>query len=298
MHSQHLEYFCKVVEFGSLSRAAISLGINQSALSRHIRNLERELGISLLYRHGRGVVLTDHGKRLLARATRALEEIALAKEEAASARVGGIESVVIGLTPTVGRLLVRPLALELISSFPAIKLRFMEGFSGHLLEWLDAGRLDLAVLYQGRAAGRINSERLITERLSVVSSSKAPSLKATTPTADLSGFSLILPSAPHGLRRLVDLVAIDQRVPLKVGIEADSFESILSLVKANLGSTILPSAAIREELAAGVLQSSMLVDDEVTRTLILATPTNRPLVAGLTSIANTIRRELKKSQTL
>ena len=71
MNSQHLEYFCKVAEFGSFSRAAIFLGINQSALSRHVRNLERDLGIQLFYRNGRGVVLTEFGERLLARAARA-----------------------------------------------------------------------------------------------------------------------------------------------------------------------------------------------------------------------------------
>jgi LysR family transcriptional regulator, nitrogen assimilation regulatory protein len=63
MNSQHLEYFCKVAEFGSFSRAAIFLGINQSALSRHVRNLERDLGIQLFYRNGRGVVLTEFGER-------------------------------------------------------------------------------------------------------------------------------------------------------------------------------------------------------------------------------------------
>ena len=196
MNSQHLEYFCKVAEFGSFSRAAIFLGINQSALSRHVRNLERDLGIQLFYRNGRGVVLTEFGERLLARAARALEEIALAKQEAVNARTETIESVVIGMTPTVGRVLIQPLARELTSSFPNIKLRFMEGFSGHLLEWLDAGRLDLAVLYQGWSGGRLHAEHLIDERLCLVSSKKAKKLKPKTPTAELADVSLILPSAP------------------------------------------------------------------------------------------------------
>ena len=241
MNSQHLEYFCKVAEFGSFSRAAIFLGINQSALSRHVRNLERDLGIQLFYRNGRGVVLTEFGERLLTRAARALEEIALAKQEAVHARTETIESVVIGMTPTVGRVLIQPLARELTTAFPNIKLRFMEGFSGHLLEWLDAGRLDLAVLYQGWSGGRLHAEHLINERLCLVSSKKAKKLKPKTPTAELADVSLILPSAPHGLRRLVDLAAADLKIPLKIGIEADSFESILSLVKDNLGSTVLLS---------------------------------------------------------
>lgn len=295
MHSQHLEYFCKVVEFGSLSRAAIALGINQSALSRHIRNLEEELGVQLLYRNGRGVIMTDSGKRLLERATRALDEIALAKQEAALARSGGLESLVLGMTPTVARILVKPLALQLIKAFPNVQLRFLEGFSGHLTEWLDAGRLDLAVLYQGRGTGGITPDKIFTERLSIVCSTRAPALGAQTPSARLSEFQLILPSAPHGLRRLVEAVATSLRIRLDVRIEADSFESILSLVRANLGATILPSAAIRDELQRGELQSSMLVDNEVTRTLVLATPTNRPPVTDLSTVTKLVRQELKRA---
>lgn len=298
MNSQHLEYFCKVAEFGSFSRAAIFLGINQSALSRHVRNLERDLGIQLFYRNGRGVVLTEFGERLLARAARALEEIALAKQEAVNARTETIESVVIGMTPTVGRVLIQPLARELTGAFPNIKLRFMEGFSGHLLEWLDAGRLDLAVLYQGWSGGRLHSEHLIDERLCLVSSKKAKKLKPKTPTAELADVSLILPSAPHGLRRLVDLAAAELKIPLKIGIEADSFESILSLVKDNLGSTVLPAVSIQDELARGQLQASLLIKPEVTRSLILATPTNRPPVRGLAQISKAIKRELKRLESV
>jgi LysR family nitrogen assimilation transcriptional regulator len=76
MHSQQLDYFCKVAECGSFSWAAIAIGINQSAVSRHVRNLEESLKAQLFYRNGRGVLLTEVGKRLFDRASRALREIA------------------------------------------------------------------------------------------------------------------------------------------------------------------------------------------------------------------------------
>ncbi|CAO3429990.1 LysR family transcriptional regulator [Azospirillum endophyticum] len=294
MNSQQLAYFCKVVEHGSFSRAAAALGFNQSALSRHMRNLEQELGVSLLYRNGRGVVLTENGKRLFARASRIMEELELAKMEAANARTNGVESVVIGLPPTVGRLLVSPLAEELLKTYPQIKLRFVEAFSGSLVEWLDSGRVDLAIVYQSRGGISMNSEQLITERLSIVASAMAPKLEAQTSTTALQDYPLILPSHPHGLRHLVDQVAVRQRMSLRVGIEADSFGSILSLVKANLGVTVLPAAAIQEEVERGELQSSLLVGEEVTRTLALATPTNRPLVMGVSGITKILRRVLKQ----
>jgi len=294
MNSQQLEYFCKIVEHGSISRAALALSINQSALSRHMRNLEEELGISIFYRNGRGVMLTDHGKRLLERATRALEEMELARQEAANARSSGLESVIIGMTPTVGRLLVRPLAQELINTHPRIKLRFVEGLSGDLVEWLERGRLDMAVMYQASGVTAIRSEKLITERLALVTSSSAPPLARKTPTSNLNHFPLILPSAPYGLRRLVNMSAANQHIDLKIRIEADSFESMLSLVKAGLGSTILPESAVEAEVKRGELQTSLLIDEPITWAIGLATPTNRPLVQGLSGIATVIRRELRR----
>jgi LysR family nitrogen assimilation transcriptional regulator len=282
MHSQHLEYFCKVAEYGSFSRAAVALGINQSALSRHVRNLELGLGIALFYRNGRGVILTEDGKRLLERASRALKEIALAKQEATDARTGVVGSVTIGLTPTVGRMLVLPLAKKLTSTFSNIRLRFVEGFSAHLLEWLDTGRVDMAVLYQGWAAGRLLSEKMITEKLCLIASTKRKRLDRRT---------------PHGLRRLLDTVAIEQKIVLNIPIEADSFDSILTLVIDDLGCSVLPVAAIQEELSRKQLQASLLVEPEVTRTLILATPNNRPTVRGFAQIAKAIKTELKRFET-
>jgi LysR family transcriptional regulator, nitrogen assimilation regulatory protein len=294
MHSQHLEYFCKVAEYGSFSRAAVAIGINQSALSRHVRNLELDLGISLFYRNGRGVTLTEDGKWLLERTSPALREIALAKQEAMDARAGVVGSVNIGLTPTVGRMLVLPLAKKLTSMFPKIRLRFVEGFSAHLLEWLDNGRIDMAVLYQGWAAGRLLAEKMITEKLCLIASTKRSKLGRRTPATELANFPLILPSAPHGLRRLLDTVALEKKIVLNVPVEADSFDSILTLVIANLGCSVLPVGAIQDELANKQLQASVIVDPEVTRTLILVTPNNRPTVRGFSQIAKVIKTELRR----
>lgn len=297
MHSQQLEYFCKIAECGSFSRTATLLGINQSALSRHVGKLEEELGVSLFYRHGRGVVLTDDGRRLFERSTRALEEIRLALHEASASSARGIDAAVIGMTPTVGRILTASLARRLIAKFPQIKLRFIEGFSAHLLDWLDAGRLDVAILYESWVTHRLNAERVTTERLCLVASSRESKLGSTVETVMLGRVPLILPSAPHGLRRLVDLVCAENKLSPSVQIEADSFDAILNLVKANLGYTVLPLASIQGEIARGDLQASLLVSPEVTRSLVLATPTNRPPLNGLFQMTSVIKAELAKFES-
>ena len=294
MHSQQLDYFCKVAECGSFSRAAITIGINQSAVSRHVRNLEESLKAQLFYRNGRGVLLTEVGKRLFDRASRALREIAAAEDEVLNSGKDVVSSVVIGMTPTVSRVLVQPMARQLLSAFPAIKLRFVEGFSGTLVEWLDAGRIDIAILYSGRGSAGMNPELLVKERLCLVASAKEPKLRMKTPAAFLEKVPLILPSRTQGLRQLIEGIALEHNLKLNVIIEADSLGSLLALVKAGLGYTILPAAPIREELARRDVQASLLVQPEVTRTLILATPANRPKVRGLGQIAKVVKKEMKR----
>jgi LysR family nitrogen assimilation transcriptional regulator len=294
MHSQQLDYFCKVAECGSFSRAAIAIGINQSAVSRHVRNLEESLKAQLFYRNGRGVLLTEVGKRLFDRASRALREIDAAEDEVLNSGKDVVSSVVIGMTPTVSRVLVQPMARQLLSAFPAIKLRFVEGFSGTLVEWLDAGRIDIAILYSGRGSAGMNPELLVKERLCLVASAKEPKLRMKTPAAFLEKVPLILPSRTQGLRQLIEGIALEHNLKLNVIIEADSLGSLLALVKAGLGYTILPAAPIREELARRDVQASLLVQPEVTRTLILATPANRPKVRGLGQIAKVVKKEMKR----
>src|ERR1019366_1364824 len=248
-HPQQPDYFCKVAECGSFSRAAIAIGINQSAVSRHVRNLEESLKAQLFYRNGRGVLLTEVGKRLFDRASRALRELAAAEDEVLNSGKDVVSSVVIGMTPTVSRVLVQPMARQLLSAFPAIKLRFVEGFSGTLVEWLDAGRIDIAILYSGRGSAGMNPELLVKERLCLVASAKEPKLRMKTPAAFLEKVPLILPSRTQGLRQLIEGIALEHNLKLNVIIEADSLGSLLALVKAGLGYTILPAAPIREELA-------------------------------------------------
>ena len=235
---------------------------------------------------------TALGERLFARTSGALAELNHARIEVLEASRAGLPSAVIGLPPTLSRILVRPLAQRLIRQFPDARLRFVEGFSGHLLEWLDQGRVDIAILYENAATRRLGAEPLVNERLSLISAADAAWLGTTVPSALLGSVPLILPSAPHGLRRLIDEVASQQHLSFDIRIEADSLDSILALVKAGLGRAVLPRAAVRAELDRGELRETLLVSPEVTRTLILAAPNSRPQLRGYREAAAAIKAEV------
>lgn len=294
MKTQSIEYFCRVAALGTISGAAQELGINQSALSRHIQSLEKELGVALFYRNGRGVIPTEHGAYLQKRATKALQEISTAQQVIVAANQIQLVSAVIGMPPTLGRILVQPLADRLIRAYPDVKLRFLQGFSGHLLEWLEEGKVDVAILYQGLTTGRHGADHLIDERLCLVSGPGATHLGASVASSVLGEIPLILPSPPHGLRRLIDGIALEQSLTLDIRIEADSLDAILSLVKSGHGRSVLPAAAIRDELHRNELTITHLRSPEVTRSLVLASPGNRAKLRGFDLIAIAIKAELAR----
>jgi LysR family nitrogen assimilation transcriptional regulator len=150
MELKQLRYFLTVAEHGGFSKAAVVLSIAQPVLSRQIRCLEEELGTELLYRNGRGIMVTEAGERLAqhARAIIGSEMQARADIDALCASPSG--KLAIGLPPTAAPVLSAPLIARFRESHPRIKLRVQEGFNGHVLEWLSSGRVDVAVLYKRR----------------------------------------------------------------------------------------------------------------------------------------------------
>ena len=147
MDLRQLEYFVRIAELGSFTRAASMLGVAQPALSRQVRLLEVELRQSLLLRNGRGVTTTEAGKVLLEHGRGILHQVERAREDLG--RVGGTLAgrVAVGLPPTVARMMAVELTREFRRRLPQAALSISEGLSVSMQERLIAGRLDIALLY-------------------------------------------------------------------------------------------------------------------------------------------------------
>ena len=109
MDLKQLEYFVRVAELGSFTRASIALDIAQPALSRQVRLLEVELRQNLLVRNGRGAAPTEAGKLLLEHARGILHQVERAREELGRVRGALAGRVAIGLPPSLARVLTVPL---------------------------------------------------------------------------------------------------------------------------------------------------------------------------------------------
>lgn len=276
MDLKQLRSFREIAEAGSLSRAADRLRLAQPALSRQIRLLEAEAGLALFTRHGRGMALTEAGRELLARISGPLRQLegAFAEVRALSGAVAG--QVALGMMPTVAAVLAGPLARRVAERHPAVSLRIVEGYTGHLIEWVQRGATDATLLYGPASDLHLPVRDLFIEAL-VLAGPPGSGLSPEVPVtlADAARRPLVAPSLPHGLRSIVETAAARARITLNLRHEADSFLVLKDLVECGLGFAILPRSSIRREEQEGRMAVAPLVRPTIRRQVVLAVPPDR-----------------------
>lgn len=278
MELRQLRYFVRIVELGSMSRAALDLDMVQSALSQQISRLEGELSTRLLQRTPRGVVPTEAGVAFFREAQLTLRHADQAVRNAQQARLSG--SVSVGLAPTTAAMLALPLMRAMRERYPDVRLHMVGGMSGHLTDMLNARALDMAVLFDSRLHGvqtkpggrRWQVHPLIEEELFLIRTrGRSPQpLPPQIALADLAGEPLILPTGLHGLRSTLDTAFAQARFLPHVVLEVDSLSMVMAAVDAGLGSTVQPWAAMgRFEDAAQRFEWAHITDKDALRTNLL-----------------------------
>ncbi|MDP3321063.1 MAG: LysR substrate-binding domain-containing protein, partial [Bosea sp. (in: a-proteobacteria)] len=223
MDLRQLRYFAAIVEQGSFSKAATKLRVAQPALSQHLRHMEDELGVALLHRGTRGVLPTEAGERLLARAHVILAEFGALREAVrGEAELPGGE-VRIGLPGTVSEQFSVPLIQAARERYPAIRIRIAEAMSGFVLDWLRRGEVDLAMIYSTSDPKGLGIHHVLTEELCLFCAAgpavaPAPLGQAVT-MADAAALDLILPGIGHGLRDQIDEAAVSAGATIQPAIE-------------------------------------------------------------------------------
>ncbi|MDR3523238.1 MAG: LysR substrate-binding domain-containing protein [Acetobacteraceae bacterium] len=289
MDVTQLKTLIHVAELGSLSKAADRLNIVQPALSRQVRMLEHELGVLLFERHGRGMVLTDVGRDIVAQATAVMAALDAIRDVAAGKDASYRGLVMVGAPPTVAEIATLPLVNRIREQHPDLSLRLLSGFSGHLLDWLHRGEVDVAVSYDPEALRSVRIEPVMMEALLLVAPGDAGlSLDHPVPFARLAEHPLIMPSPRHGLRRILETCAKRAGVELKAQLEADSFRAMVDLVRDGHGMTVLPLAPIFSMVEAGSLSVARLVDPSPSRKLVIAYPADRPVSPAAKFVGRTI----------
>jgi len=244
MELRQLRYFIKVVEHGSIGRAARDLGLVASALSQQISRLESELSTRLLQRTTTGVIPTDAGWAFLRQARLGLRHIDAAAEAAQRARLSGLVSV--GFASTTSTLLAQRLYTAMQTSYPGIRLHLVEGLAGHLAGMLNARQIDLAILFQDQTGHNWSVQPVLQEQLFLVAQPGMIDHPEDAPLslANISHLPLAVTSRAHGLRNRVEAAFERANATPNIAIEIDGLASLMDIVQTNPIATIQPGVAL------------------------------------------------------
>jgi LysR family nitrogen assimilation transcriptional regulator len=276
MELRQLRYFLGVCEAGSLLKASARLHIAQPALGQQIAALEDELGVQLFVRSTRGMALTPEGRVFLEHAKVVLTDADRAKASVRDAATDPQGQVVLGLPTTVALAATVPIVQACRARYPGIRLQVIEAYSGFLREWLQTGRLDLALLFGDEPDPDMLKRVLLEEPLALVAPPGAAAFRNPLRLRHLEAMELILPGREHGLRRIIDEACAQQGLALNVVAEIDSLTSVKKAVAAGVGHTILSPSSITEEVAAGQLQAATIEEASMRRRVVCATRITRP----------------------
>ena len=247
MDLKQIEYFVRVAELGSFTRAAIALDIAQPALSRQVRQLEVELRQHLLVRNGRGALPTEAGNLLLEHGRGILHQVERAREELGRIRGALAGRVALGLPPSLAKVLTVPLIREFRRRMPQATLSITEGLSVGMQESVASGRLDIALLYNAKPSAEIEVTPLLEESLFLVqrkAGAAARTPKTAVPLRDLAALPLVIPTRPNAIRMLVEAEMANQGCHPNIALEIDGVAAILDLVADGAGNAVLSRHAV------------------------------------------------------
>ena len=293
MDLKQLEYFVRVAELGSFTRAAHTLHIAQPALSRQVRLLEVELRQNLLLRNGRGATPTEAGLLLLDHARGILHQVERAREDLGRVRGALAGHVAVGLPPTLARVLAVPLTRAFRLELPEARLSIREGLSTSMQESLIQGRLDLALLYDAAPLPELDILPLFEEELLLVQARPAGLLEDPPPPPialrELAELPLVIPSRPNAIRMHVERELAGLGLRPTITLEIDGVPAILDLVAEGMGYALLPRNAVSNTIRPSAYQMRAISDPPLRPRVALACSAQRPATLTQQAAARLLR---------
>lgn len=266
MDIRQLNYFAKVCEMGSFSRAAAFLHIAQPALSRQVNALENELKERLLIRNGRGVTPTEAGERLLRHAQDIVEMLERTYADMENARLKRVGSVAIGMPGSLSAAISTALIRKLQAELPGAKVHILNGRSSQIQEWILSGRLDMAVVFDAPNSPMLETHELYEEKLHLyepMPEGAAEPFGPDVPLAELVDRPILITSRPNRVRELLEAAFSREGRKLLVDCELDSLDTTLDMVRSGAGVTVATPRARRTARSGQGLRLRRIVAPEI-----------------------------------
>ena len=254
LNLHHLRVFTAVAENGGFSRAAVVLRLSQPAVSKSVRELEREVGLSLFDRAARTPRLTDAGTLLLARANELFGVERMAEEELGSLR--GLERGVlrVGASTTIATYFLPEMLARFHVRYPGVALRVLSANTRAVARRLLEGRLDIALV-----EGPVQHERISTipwrqdELVVIAPATHRLVRKRNVKVEDLKDEPFILREPGSGTRVVAEAALAEHGLHPASGLQLGSTEAIKQTVAAGLGLALVSRAAAADQLALGYI---------------------------------------------
>ncbi|PPA93095.1 LysR family transcriptional regulator [Brevibacillus laterosporus] len=291
MDIKQLHYFVTVSNQLSYSKAAQKLHISQPSLSNAIKNLEQEIGSPLLDRNTRKMELTDAGKILYKKSILLLSQMNMLKKEMEEVKLTGSGDLIIGIIESVKHWIPKVIR-EYQDRFPSINIKLIEVLSGKAVkESLRKYDTHLLITNQYINEADIESFPLYDERLVLVLHRDHPlaQKKESILLKELEREPFIISTDGFQTREdILTAFTLEQMTP-KIKFEIERFETALTLVRENLGITIIPENYLSEPMDASIVQKT-IDSSALERTVYLTFMKNRYLAPAVQTFLEDIRR--------
>jgi LysR family transcriptional regulator, nitrogen assimilation regulatory protein len=279
MDLRHIAAFVAAYEEGSINRAAQRMNLAQPSVSSILRDLEAEMGTTLLERASRGAHPTAAGETFYRHCLKVLAEVDAARNSVmnGAGRVAG--PIRIGLAPTIAKGLMPRFIPKYLADYPHVQFRAAEAFSGPLTEWTLTGEVDFAVVAVPPVDRRLITRRLAPDPLFLITGPNGLAATTAGPFANLPPLKIVLPSQNNGLRTMLDCYIHSVGISIERLVEIDSLHGILELLKCSDWTTLLSLTSILKELDRGEL-AARRTDPPLDLEFYLIYPARRALSAA------------------
>ena len=247
MELRHLRYFIGVAEEENVSRAALKLHVSQPALSRQIRDLEEELGFSLLERSAKSVRLTEAGRTFLIEARAVLQRAEVAVKTAGSVATGGRGELHVGYAPSLTARILPPALRAFQAELPNVRVKLHDLSTEEMLAGLREGRLQIALVVRLTPAmlRGLRFEELARDSICLAVAPTHPLAGRRTVTlSEVAREPLITYSRkdyPEAHEHLAAMFAAIKSKP-RIAEEHDSVSSLIAAVESGAGVAIAPQS--------------------------------------------------------
>jgi LysR family hydrogen peroxide-inducible transcriptional activator len=286
---RHLRYFDALARSAHFGRAAAACGISQPAMSMQVKELEAILGTALIERGGRHVRLTPFGEEVAARVRGVLRAIDEMGELARSSRGQIAGRLRVGMIPTVAPYLLSEVIKALAREHPHVEVRVREAVTSTLIDDLAEGRIDAANDALPVSEPSLTEVALLTESFLLVRPAADEGVPVPSPRM-LADMRLLLLEEGHCFRNQALSFCGLQSASRREALEASSLSTLVQMVKAGIGVTLIPEMAVASEAGSGRVSFARFEDPQPSRTIGMVWRTTSPLGTQLLQVSNALRR--------